>query len=62
MPWRIKRRFYLTLLGVGALVLAIVVWVRNAEPDTDLLAGGLFLGGIAMLIIALPENGKDNDS
>ena len=55
MPWNVKQRFLLTLFGVVALVLAIVVWIRHRDIDTDILATGLFFGGLAMIIIALPN-------
>jgi peptidoglycan biosynthesis protein MviN/MurJ (putative lipid II flippase) len=61
MPWKTKQRFILILLGVSALVLAIIVWARSRTADIDLLATGLFFGGLAMILIALPGNWGNGD-
>jgi hypothetical protein len=47
------------LLGVAALVLAIVVLVINRDLSSDLLAVLGIVGGIAIVIVALPTNGNN---
>jgi hypothetical protein len=49
---------YLVLLGVAILVLSLIVLVRNRSLETDLLAACAIVGGLAVLIVALPNNGK----
>jgi hypothetical protein len=59
MPWRVKREVALILLGVVALVIAIIVLVINQSVSTDLLASLGLIGGAAMVIVSLPNgNGK----
>jgi hypothetical protein len=50
----VKREVYLILLGVASLVLGIIVLVRNRNLDTDLLAAVAVVGGLAMIVVALP--------
>ena len=57
MPWRVKREVALILLGVVALVIAIIVLVINQSVSTDLLASLGLIGGAAMVIVSLPANG-----
>jgi hypothetical protein len=49
------------LLGVAALVIGIVVLIRNTRSiDTELLAVLGIVGGLAIVLNALPKrNGKD---
>ena len=58
-----RRQIYLILCGVAALVLAILVLVRNQSPDDDMLAAGLLIGGLAIVIVSLPaaRNGRNGD-
>lgn len=58
MPWKIKREIYLILLGVAGLVLSIIVLVIGQNASTDLLAAIGIIGGAAMVIVSLPENGN----
>jgi hypothetical protein len=58
MPWRVKREVALILLGVVALVIAIIVLVINQSVSTDLLASLGLIGGAAMVIVSLPTNGE----
>jgi hypothetical protein len=53
-----KREVILILLGVVALVLALVVLIRNRSLDVDLLAGIAIVGGVAMIVVSLPGSGK----
>lgn len=54
-----RRMAALILLGVAVLVLAIIVLIRNRNIDSDLLAVTAILGGLAIVVVALPVNGKD---
>jgi hypothetical protein len=58
MPWRIRRTVLLILCGVAALTLAIVVLVLNRDTPSDLLAILGLVGGVAIVITALPANGN----
>jgi hypothetical protein len=60
MPWKVKRSLILYACGFFALGLAIVVFVRNKTIDGDLLAVIAILGGIAIIVNQLPENGNNN--
>jgi hypothetical protein len=59
MPWRVKRQLILAACGFFAFGIALTVWVRNDLLDTDLLAVVGILGGIAIIVTNLPENGKE---
>jgi hypothetical protein len=48
----------LILLGVAMLVLAIIVYVTGRTYDLDLLATIGILGGLAVVVVTLPQNGK----
>jgi peptidoglycan/LPS O-acetylase OafA/YrhL len=61
MPWRIKRRLILAACGFFAFGIALAVWVRNDLLDTDLLAVVGILGGIAIIVTNLPENGNGKE-
>jgi hypothetical protein len=61
MPWRIKRIWVELILGVIALTIAIVVLVLNRDTSTDLLAALGIVGGVAIVINALPTNGNGED-
>jgi hypothetical protein len=50
----------LILLGVAMLVLAILVYVRDHRTDDHLLATIGILGGLAVVVVTLPTNGRDN--
>jgi hypothetical protein len=50
----------LVLIGVAMLVLAILVYVRDPRFDDDLLATIGILGGLAVVVVTLPTNGRDN--
>ena len=59
MAWRVKRQVALILLGVAALVIAVVVLVINRDTSTDLLAVLGLVGGAAIVVVSLPNgNGK----
>jgi hypothetical protein len=51
------RQLVLSLIGVAALVLALIVLIRNNSPDDELLASIAVLGGLAIVIVALPKAG-----
>jgi hypothetical protein len=61
MPWRIKRNLILYTCGFFALALAIVVFIRNDSVDGDLLAIVALLGGVAIIVNQLPENGNGKE-
>ena len=55
----VKREVWLLLLAVAVLVISLIVLIRNRSLDTDLLAALGVLGGVAMVVVALPgRNGK----
>jgi hypothetical protein len=56
----VKRQVYLILLGVGAMVLSLIVLARNRNIDVDLLAVLGLLGGVAMIVVALPGRNGNN--
>ena len=51
-----RRQAVLILLAVAALVLALTVLVRNRSLDVDLLAALGIVGGLAIVVVALPED------
>ena len=56
----VKREVWLLLLAVAVLVISLIVLIRNRDLDTDLLAVLGLLGGVAMIVVALPgRNGKE---
>ena len=56
----VRREVWLILLAVAVLVISLVVLIRNRDLDTDLLAALGVLGGVAMVVVALPgRNGKE---
>ena len=56
----VRREVWLILLAVAVLVISLVVLIRNRDLDTDLLAALGLLGGVAMIVVALPgRNGKE---
>ena len=58
----IKRIVVLLILGAVTLAAGIIVLARNRSLDTDLLASVAIIGGLAIIIVALPlgrgGNGK----
>jgi hypothetical protein len=50
------------LFGVASLTLGIIVLVLNRSVPTDLLAGIGILGGAAMILNVIPENGHSDAS
>jgi uncharacterized membrane protein HdeD (DUF308 family) len=59
MPWRIKRIWVELILGVLALTIGVVVLVLNRDTSSDLLAVLGVVGGVAIIINALPSNGEE---
>ena len=58
----VKREVWLLLLAVAVLVISLIVLIRNRDIDTDLLAALGLLGGVAMIVVALPSrNGKKEE-
>jgi glucose uptake protein GlcU len=51
---RARQLLLLYLCGVAALVLAVIVFVLNRGVATDLLAAVGIIGGLAIVIGALP--------
>jgi hypothetical protein len=60
MPWKLKREVYFILLGAIVVSLSIIVLVQNQSVSTELLGSIGLLGGIAMILNALPTNGADH--
>jgi len=58
VTWHTRRTAYLMLCGVALLVLAVVVWVLNQNTSADLLAAAAVVGGLAVVIVSLPDNGN----
>jgi hypothetical protein len=58
---RAKRQAILVILAVLLLVVAIIVWVTSHSLDIDLLAAGAIIGGIAVMVVSLPENGNNGN-
>jgi hypothetical protein len=61
MPWRVKRLWLEIVIGAAVLALAVIVLVLNRDVPSDLLAVLGLLGGVAIVINALPANGADGD-
>jgi len=59
MPWRIKRLWYFILLGGACISLGLVVLYRDRFGDTRMLAAAAIVGGVAMILNALPSDGGD---
>lgn len=59
MRWWVRRTVYLMLLGAAALVVGILVTVTARTLDIRLLAGVCIIGGLAMVVVAIPI-GRDN--
>ena len=56
----VRREVWLIILAVIVLTLSLIVLIRNRDLDTDLLAALGLLGGVAMIVVALPgRNGKE---
>jgi peptidoglycan/LPS O-acetylase OafA/YrhL len=55
---RARRTAALILLGAAVLALAVVVFVLNRDTSSDLLAVVAVLGGLAIVVVALPTNGN----
>ena len=56
----VRREVWLIILAVIVLTLSLIVLIRNRDLDTDLLAVLGLLGGVAMIVVALPgRNGKE---
>jgi len=57
----VKRFLYLVFIGIAAIVLGVTVAVRNTSVDTELLSYLGVLGGLAIIINAIPlitQNGN----
>jgi peptidoglycan/LPS O-acetylase OafA/YrhL len=61
MPWRVKRLLALMTCGFAVLALAIVVLARDDSTTTVLLAVIAILGGIAIILTNLPQNGNNDN-
>jgi hypothetical protein len=57
MPWRLRKLIALILFGAAILALAIVVFVIAKGVAFDLLAVIALLGGAAIIVNSLPDNG-----
>lgn len=61
MPWHTRKMLYLILIGAAVVALAIIVFVKHESTGSELLAVIGLLGGIAIIINSLPDNGKNGD-
>jgi hypothetical protein len=61
MPWRLRQRVTLILFGCVMLVACGVVLALNQNAATDILGAVGVVGGVAIIINALPTNGDDPD-
>jgi hypothetical protein len=63
MSWATKRKVLLSICSVIALVLALVVLIGGRTYQERLLAALGLVGGVAILIVSLPDsgNGKNGD-
>jgi hypothetical protein len=50
-----RRLAALIVIGAAVLALAVVVLVLNRDVPSDLLAGVGILGGVAIVVVALPR-------
>jgi hypothetical protein len=57
---RTRQLALLILLGVAVLVIAIIVFVLNRSGVSDLLAVIGLLGGLAIIVTALPTHNGNN--
>jgi predicted neutral ceramidase superfamily lipid hydrolase len=55
-----RRQAYLIVLSVISLTLAVIVLALHRDVSTDLLAALGIVGGIAIAIVSLPNNGDDD--
>jgi hypothetical protein len=62
VTWHLRRTILLILFGVASLTLGTIVLILNKSIATDLLAGIGILGGLAMILNVLPENGHNDAS
>ena len=53
-----RRQLVMILLGVAVLVLGIVVAIRNNGADDELLAAAAMVGGLAIVLNAIPAEGS----
>ena len=60
MNWQTKRKVYLAICAVVAMALALVVLILNRDLESDLLAALGIVGGIAILIVSLPDRDGDD--
>lgn len=58
MKW-IGRDGFLILLGCLLVSGAIIVWVLNQNVSSDVLAGMALIGGVAVIVNSLPDDGDD---
>jgi hypothetical protein len=60
MPWSVKRVLVLIVLGFIAAGLAIIVLIRHRNVEDVLLAVLGLVGAVAMIVVALPSDGKED--
>ena len=61
MPWNAKKFLILIICAFAMWAIAVTVFVRDRSLDTKLLAVVSFVGGVAIILNNLPENGKDKE-
>lgn len=59
MPWKAKKQLILWGCGFFVLAIAIAIFVRHDSVDANLLAVIAILGGIAIIVNQLPDNGDN---
>ena len=58
MPWRLRRTLGLILVGCTILAVSVVVLILNQDTSTELLGVVGVLGGLAVIVTALPADGE----
>ena len=58
MPWRIRRVALLVIFASLVLGMSVYVYVANDGAGFDVLASIGLVGGLAILVVALPSNGE----
>ena len=56
-----RRLALLIVLGAVLVALAVIVLVRNQSLDDELLATAALVGGLAVIVVALPANGHRSE-
>ena len=61
MSWRLRRTLYLMVLGAFMFGLALYIYIASDGADFDILATIGVIGGLAVLLVSIPES-SDGDT